>query len=404
MDQYNSKTDGTVISTMRFEEELKKQGHTVRIVATGASGDDNFELKASKYSLVAAIAKKSNMRFAKYNKKVLTEAFKDADLVHFLMPFRMDGKALRLAKKMGIPVSCAFHVHPDNLLKNGGFKNPPKILTKAFFWFWKKRFYDLVDHIHCPSEFAMLELLKHNYKAKPYVISNGVAPQFVPKKGVALSKELPVCDTQKLQPDKNFEILMIGRLAPEKRQDLLIKAVEGSKYKDKINITFAGSGPLAQKYKDMAKVLPNAPDFAFLPQDKLLDKIHASDLYIHAADVEIEGMSCIEAFAAGLVPVIGNAEKSATKNFVLDKRCSFEAGSENDLRQKIEYWIQNPQELNAMKEQYIEYSKNFKLENSARQLVDMFKDAIASHKNYKSKMLAKKQDTCYTFDICNTQS
>ena len=32
-----------------------------------------------------------------------------------------------------------------------------------------------------------------------------------------------------------------------------------------------------------------------------------SDLYVHAADVEIEAMSCMEAFAGGLVPVIANS-------------------------------------------------------------------------------------------------
>jgi len=36
---------------------------------------------------------------------------------------------------------------------------------------------------------------------------------------------------------------MIGRLSPEKRQDVLIRAVMKSRYADRIQLYFAGSGP-----------------------------------------------------------------------------------------------------------------------------------------------------------------
>ena len=45
----------------------------------------------------------------------------------------------------------------------------------------------------------------------------------------------------------------------------------------------------------------------FMSKEELLDVIAFSDLYVHCAESEIEGMSCIEAFSAGLVPVIADS-------------------------------------------------------------------------------------------------
>lgn len=370
VDHYNSVTDGTIITARRFEEELIRQGHDVTVVSYGVSGKNKFGLKENKILIVSAIAKKSNVTFAKFDKKIVEEAIRDADVVHLFMPFSAERKTLKLAKKLKVPVTVAFHVHPDNILRNIGLKKPPRFLTNFIFWLWRVNFYNKAGHIHCPSQFIAGELNKRRYKAKKHVISNGVAPCFVPaeKSGEARGN------------DGKFEILMVGRLAAEKRQDLLIKAVKGSKYKEKINITFAGSGPRGKKYAKMAEKLPNKPVFKFFTQRELLEKIHNSDLYIHAADVEIEGISCIEAFSCGVVPVIGNAQKSAAKQFIIDERCSFKAGNAASLREKIEYWIENPAAREEMGAKYSEYGMQFKLENSVRQALEMFEEEITSNK------------------------
>ena len=54
---------------------------------------------------------------------------------------------------------------------------------------------------------------------------------------------------------------MVGRLSIEKKQDILIKAVAKSKYKDKIQLIFAGRGPRTNYYKKLAKKLPIQPIF-----------------------------------------------------------------------------------------------------------------------------------------------
>jgi len=147
-----------------------------------------------------------------------------------------------------------------------------------------------------------------------------------------------------------------------------------------INITFAGSGPLKEKLEEEAQVLANKPFFGFLTQEQLLKKIASADIYIHAADVEIEGISCIEAISCGLVPIISDAEKSAAKQFAVDKRCLFKAGDSESLRARLDYFIEHREELKELSKAYAESGKRYSLHDSVCQAEKMFEKAARLEK------------------------
>jgi glycosyltransferase involved in cell wall biosynthesis len=168
---------------------------------------------------------------------------------------------------------------------------------------------------------------------------------------------------------------MIGRLAPEKRQDLVINAVKHSKYRDKIQLYFAGKGASQKKYEALAAGLPHPPVFEFLSQDKLLNLIQKTDIYIHASDIEIEGMSCIEAISCGKVPIISDSKKSATSQFALDERSRFKQGDYLDLRDKLDYWIEHPEEREKMSKEYVNLGKSYNIGFSAEKMIQMFEAA-----------------------------
>ena len=90
-----------------------------------------------------------------------------------------------------------------------------------------------------------------------------------------------------------FVILMIGRLSNEKRQDVLIDAVKKSKYSDNIQLLLAGQGPKYRALRRRGRRLKNPPRIRFYTHNELLNVIAMSDLYVHAADAEIEAISCI---------------------------------------------------------------------------------------------------------------
>lgn len=383
IDLYDQLTNGTIMTAYRFVEELKKKGHTVRVLATGAKGEDCYELPERYIPIVTEVSRLQQIRFAKPDFETIVNAFHSADVIHFYLPFKLEKKAFKIAKKMNIPCTAAFHLQPENITYNCGIRHSyftPKIL---YAWF-RGRFYKNFDHIHCPSKFIADQLRKHKYKAKLHVISNGVDEDFKPLKDYREAGE-------------KFNILMIGRYATEKRQDVLIKAISMSKYRDRIHLTLAGKGPKEKKLRALAgKYLDDgAVEYGFYNKEQLIDVIHKSDLYVHTADIEIEAIACIEAISCGVVPVIANSKKSATPQFALDERSLFEAGNPKSLAEKIDYWIENPEERQEMSSKYVENSEKYRITHSIAKTEEMFKEAIASEKaskKYKTGVAKKEAE------------
>ena len=67
--------------------------------------------------------------------------------------------------------------------------------------------------------------------------------------------------------------------------------------------------------------------------------------------------------------------------FALDDRCLFEHGKPDHLAEKIDYWLDHTNEKERMSQQYIEYAKQYCIENSAIKLETMFHDAITYYHN-----------------------
>ena len=368
-DVYGQGNNGTSITAKRFVENLKARGHEVKVV----SADENSDVVLGKrnfYCFNKYIEKQNGVALAKPNDEKLREAIAGSDVVHLLLPFKCSKHAIKICRELEIPYTTAFHCQPENVSSHIGLKNWTWLNNRLYSYFLKK-FYKNVHFIHCPSQFIADELTKHKYKAQKYVISNGVAEHIKP---MNVNKPAKYKD--------KFVILNVARYSNEKRQDLLIKAAAYSKYSDKIQLIFGGNGPLKKKLEKMGKALKNTPVFTFFNKDELTKVLNYADLYVHPSDIEIEGISCIEAISCGQVPIISNSPRSATRQFALNDKCLFEAGDAKDLAKKIDYFIEHPEEKQALKQKYIEYSKEFAIKTCIDQMEQMLKDAIDFYKEY----------------------
>lgn len=368
IDNYKSLTNGTMITAHRFANKLRDFGHEVRIVTNDFNGPDVYTLKTNNIPIVSKIAQGQNITFAKADKKILEKAFTGADVVHAFMPWKTSRVAVKVAKKMDIPMTSAFHVQPENIIYGAGMKRFRKLLAPILYAYFRK-YFKKTRHIHCPSNFIADELKHNKYPNQLHVISNGIDEEFKYQE-----KEI---STEKIN------LMMIGRLAPEKRQDLILKAIAESKYKDQIHLTLAGAGPKKKSLQALSDKLDISVDFGFYTKEELIEKIREQDLYIHAADIEIEAISCLEAISSGRVPIIANSEKSATPQFALDQRSLFEAGNAIDLKDKIEYWLDNPEERKRMEKVYAQSSSKYRLDSVVKRFEEMLQTAIKDHKDNK---------------------
>lgn len=365
IDQYDGANNGTTISARRFVENLRKRGNEVRVISTGKEEKEKYRVdKIHLMPVVNKIVTSQGMEFAKADENKLTEAINWAEVVHFYMPFLLSIKGMKIAQKLNKPMTSAFHVQPENITYSIGLGKKEAINDKIYTVF-RDTFFNKFNHIHCPSEFIANELKKHGYTAKLHVISNGIEPDWRYNK----------IDKPEELKDK-IVITMVGRLSGEKRQDVLIEAVKETKYADKIQLIFAGKGPKENYYKKLGEQLINKPIFEFCEKEKLQNILAYTNLYIHTSDAEIEAISCIEAIATGLVPIIAKSDKSATSQFALDERSMFEAGNSKELAKKIEYWLDNEVERKRMEKEYAKNAEKYRIEKSMEKIEEMFREEI----------------------------
>ena len=379
IDTYDTSNNGTSISAQRYASELRRRGHEVKILTAGEPGEDKFVVPNFTMPIFQPLMDKHNFDFAKFwgeeALSVIKQAVEWSDIVHCFLPFALETTAQRYAIKIGKPCTGAFHMQPENMTSSVGM-GKVDWFNELFYNEFRRNMYDRFHHVHCVSEFMANTIRERGYKAKLHVISNGIQDDFI-EAGKRKGERLKVKGERK--EDNLIKIMMIGRLSREKRQDVIIDAVKYSKYGDKIQLVFAGKGPEYERYLEMGKALKHEPRFIYVGKEELIKELLETDLYVHASDMESEAISCIEAFATGLVPVIANSDNSATPQFALDGRSLFMPGNPKDLARAIDYWIEHPEERIQMGRRYAEEAKKYTLAEVVTKFEEMLNEEIHDH-------------------------
>jgi len=362
LDIYDDSTNGAVMSTRRFVELLSKD-HDVTIVTSGRRGADTITMNGWYPPFAASVMKKMQFRFAWPDTSALEKLYSKMDIVHVQFPFYLGRKTVDICQRLGVPVVTSFHVQPENIFYNIGIKR--QLPIDLMYKYHVNRFYNKSNAVFCPSKFAQKELKKYGLKSHSEVISNGIMPQF----RTLNSSKSSECSNK-------FTILMVGRLAREKRQDFLINAISRSKYSDRIQTVIAGTGPFENALKKMAEKLPVYPKFGFLNEKDLIKAYNNADLYVHTSEVELESLTILEAMACGLPALISDSKASAASQFALDERFLFNTSDPGSLAEHIDYWFENKDELSRLKFKYLEMSDQFYIEQSYEKLINLYTECL----------------------------
>ena len=369
-DVLDEENNGTTIAAMNLIRSLKEKGHEVKIVCPVTkyhNGDDFYFVPKLKLPKVLQnIVDKNNVVIGRPKKKIFYEAMKDCDVVHVMIPLFIGPKAARFAKKkLHKPVTIGFHAQAENVSSHIlGLMNS-KMVNKVIYKHYYNTAYKYADCIHYPTNFIRNVFEDIVGDTNGYVISNGVQKIFKPT------------ESEKPEELKNKKVILFtGRLSLEKSHSILIKAISKSKYEKDIQLILAGQGPRKDEIlKLSSKLLTNQPIINFYSREELVKIINYADLYCHPAEVEIEAISCLEAICCGLVPVIANSPKCATKEFALDERSLFTVNDPDSLRDRIDYWFDHPDELKEMKEKYANSASRFDFDECMDKMELMIKDA-----------------------------
>jgi glycosyltransferase involved in cell wall biosynthesis len=357
-DTFDSTIAGGVRSARRMVDGLRAR-HEVTVVAAGAGGDGILQLPAFYPPFFGSVMREMGFVFAVPRRRALAALFRRVDVVHVQFPFWLGLRAAALANELGTPLVSAFHVQPENLLRNIGLRSP--WLAGWTYRLFLRRLYDRSDAVVCPSRFALEELRAHGLRAPAEVISNGIPPGFAPA-----PLERPARHRGKLL------VLAVGRLAREKRLDVTLEGVRRSRHADRIQLVVTGRGPEEAEVRRLAATLPVPAEVGFVSEGELRRLMATADLLVHASEVELEGMAVLEALACGTPALVARAPGSAARQFALSDDFLFEPGDPDDLARRLDRLVEAPERLGESRAQALALAGRHRLEDSVRQLEALY--------------------------------
>lgn len=383
--------NGLSASARRTITLLRERGHDVRVLSSGTAEQaqacnfttPEFTLPAMRFPLADAIISAQGYAFAKPKRKVIKQAVAWADVVHLEEPFGLQARTAHAAKRAGKPVLATYHIHPENITATIHLDGvwPLNVLLLAS---WRRRIYALAQVVQCPSDSVHQRLQRWGLEDKLVTISNGV--------GLAPSKPAAGTKTECCAPDGRqvetkqtpgeaqpegeqiYRLLVVGRFSREKDQATILKAMRHSRYASQIQLVFAGRGPTEKSLRRAASrlvhngVLKHAPSFNFFDAAGLDAQAEQADLYIHAAFIEVEGLSCLEVLRHGVVPVIAHSPLTATSQFALDAHSRFKARDPKALARAIDYWLSDNDRRQTEAQKYLNIGAHYDINDCVSRL------------------------------------
>lgn len=388
--------NGLSASARRTITLLRERGHDVRVLSSGTADQaqacnftaPEFTLPARRFPLADAIISAQGYAFAKPKRKVIKQAVAWADVVHLEEPFGLQARTAHAAKRAAKPVLATYHIHPENITAtihlDGVWPLNALLLTS-----WRRRIYALAQVVQCPSDSVHQRLQRWGLGDKLVTISNGVG--LAPSKPAAGTKteycvpggrQVETKQTSgEAQPEGEqiYRLLVVGRFSREKDQATILKAMRHSRYASQIQLVFAGRGPTEKSLRRAASrlvhdgVLKHAPSFNFFDAAGLDAQAEQADLYIHAAFIEVEGLSCLEVLRHGVVPVIAHSPLTATSQFALDTHSRFKARDPKALARAIDYWLSDNERRQTEAQKYLNIGAHYDINDCVSRLESVYR-------------------------------
>jgi glycosyltransferase involved in cell wall biosynthesis len=363
--------NGTVVSTRRFVDALAAQFDFKILLALAP--DEALEANCMGFSRLRIpginfIIDRMKAPLGLPNRQKLQQAMQEADLLHVQFPFFLGHGAIAEAKRQDKPVVMSFHVQPENILSNLGVSS--RWLTDLLYRFFIWRFYDRADCVIAPSHFAA-DLLHEAGLAQPVtVLSNGVTEDFFLAHAQvhASVNETPM-----------FHIVSVGRLAKEKQQPQLLRAIAASRFKNEIRLTLAGTGPQQGKLMDLAAELGVQAEIGRVSDERLKRLYQTADVFVQTSAVELEGMSVLEAMAAGCPVLINRSNTSAVPEFVVAPEATYAMNDVADLTHKLEAMLENPDLRSAAGQENRQIAQSRHHDHSVNALAQLYRRVLGEH-------------------------
>lgn len=303
---YTPVTNGVVTSLVTLGRTLREWGHTVYIFAPGPpqpdDGPDVFRLPELPFP-------RHPYHFARpFPRLNFDFAALRVEMIHCHHPFTVGNLGADLAAKHGLPMVYTAHSLYDNMVAVA--KSPlvrtmgQPAIRSVIKWFCSK-----ANYVITPSRHTQDALTADGVRSRFVIVPSGIPPlQMQPGGRERVREQL------NLAPETPL-LLYVGRLAPEKRLDLLLRAVSLLAKRDwpcpatDFRLALVGDGQCREDLEEQAARLQITDRVIFLgsqPHEQIGDWYAAGDIFTLPSPAETQGLVLVEAMSAGLPCVAAN--------------------------------------------------------------------------------------------------
>ncbi|SHN29140.1 glycosyltransferase family 4 protein [Cryptosporangium aurantiacum] len=287
-ESYPPDVNGVAHSVLRTVEHLLARGHEPLVVAPVSTAVARSGLPDIPVVRVPSVGLPGypSFRVGLPTRRVAAALRRHRpDVVHLASPIALAAQGAFAAARQGVPAVAIYQTDVP------GFAGFYKLgAGRAAAWRWLRRVHGVTARTLAPSSVTATELAAH-----------GIGPVHLWPRGVDAVRFDPAKRSDAFRESVGGDVIVgyVGRLAPEKRVDLL----EPVTHLPGVKVVIIGDGPAAPALR---KQMPRATFLGELVGEDLATAFASLDVFVHTGAHETFCQTVQEAMASG-VPVVAPA-------------------------------------------------------------------------------------------------
>lgn len=385
-DQFYPLISGVVTSIKMLYEGLEELGHEVYVI-TFHTGDDNLDDKQknelNKFKVLYVDGHKypfkavSDYKFTfKKKKAVKSIGTLNLDIIHVQTEFSIASIAKRVSKKYHIPMVHTLHTSYKDYIRYV-FPKLDKLFHPLLVVLFRRLFtHPIIKRVSyeiVPTD-KVIKDFKLYYKKKKDI---AIIPTGIDIKSFSDSNtdyELLSELKNKYNLNDKFVFIYVGRTSSEKNIKEIIKGFSKA-FIDNDNVRFllVGGGPELDELIQCAKD-NNVYDKMIFTGLVEMDLVHnyykLGNVFLNASKSETQGLTYIEALAAGTIPLVRNDE--AINGVIINEVNGYTFEKFEELTNRMQFLYNNKDDLEKIKNNSNEILNKYSKEAFVNSILDIY--------------------------------
>ena len=284
--------NGVAMTLAKLVQGLSHRNHDVQLIRPRQTKTDSPMSDSSLEEVLMRgmpIPRYPELKLGLPSKKTLVKTWtlRRPDVVHIATEGPLGWSALQAAKVLKLPVTSDFRTNFQSYSKHYGVGWLRKPIVA-----YLRKFHNATACTMVPTS-ELMRTLSQNGFANLKVVSRGVDTKLfnISKRDTSLRSSWGATDDSKV-------LISVGRMAPEKNLDQVLKTYEALKSTGQaFKLVMVGDGPLKDQFQ---KRYPEIIFPGMLTQSNLAAYYASSDLFIFPSQTETFGNVTLEALASGI--------------------------------------------------------------------------------------------------------